>query len=114
MLCQLGVNFRSAYFDEAKGVLVADPSEIACAYVKSWFVIDFVSCLPVQYIAYWNEIQNGNKGTRTDENSGTFRLMKTLRLLRLGKMLRIAKFSRMLKKYPYTAVARSNSPRSCF
>eukprot|EP01048_Picozoa_sp_COSAG05_P015182 COSAG05_NODE_1801_length_4060_cov_2.209291_3_plen_664_part_01 len=87
------VNFRSAYVDEDKGVLITDSKLIAKGYLKSWFLIDFFSCLPVGYIQYFEaKSEDGSK-------SSNLRILKVLRLLRLGKMLRLAKFSRMLKKY---------------
>ena len=87
------VNFRSAYVDEAKGVLVTDSKLIAKVYLRSWFLIDFFSCLPVGYIQYFE------KKSEDGSQSSNMRLLKVLRLLRLGKMLRLGKFSRMLKKY---------------
>lgn len=43
------LNFRTAYFDK-RGVIVISQKMIARNYLKSWFVIDFITCLPISYI----------------------------------------------------------------
>ena len=64
--------------------------------VQGWFIVDFVSCLPVTYIALIGQIVSGE----SDEgNSGATRIFKALRLLRLAKLLRIARLKKLLKKY---------------
>jgi hypothetical protein len=100
-ICDVFVNFRTAYFDDARGVLVSDPQTIAKEYAKSWLVIDVVSCLPVGYLTYFECNWDMAKCNSDEEDVGgsNLRALKVLRLLRLGKMLRLAKFSRMLKKY---------------
>eukprot|EP01047_Picozoa_sp_COSAG01_P018135 COSAG01_NODE_977_length_12361_cov_167.523483_5_plen_564_part_00 len=105
-ICDVFVNFRTAYFDDARGVLVSDPQTIAKEYAKSWLVIDVVSCLPVGYLTYfecnWDKVRCNSD--EEDAGGSNLRALKVLRLLRLGKMLRLAKFSRMLKKYDNIAV----------
>ena len=39
------LNFRTGYVD-ANGVEVLAPKECALHYAKTWFCLDFVSCLP--------------------------------------------------------------------
>jgi hypothetical protein len=43
------INFLSAYEDQ-NGDLVTDLKPIAKNYLKSWFVIDITSCIPISYI----------------------------------------------------------------
>lgn len=40
------VIFNSAFYDEESYNLVDDYKRIACAYLRSWFLIDLVSILP--------------------------------------------------------------------
>ena len=65
-------------------------------YIRGWFVIDFVSCLPVTYIALIGQAIEGSDG---GGGSGATRIFKTLRLLRLAKLLRIARLKKLLTKY---------------
>ena len=45
------MNFRTAYFDRASGILITGPGNIARNYLTGWFTIDLLSCLPISYIA---------------------------------------------------------------
>eukprot|EP01052_Picozoa_sp_SAG31_P020732 SAG31_NODE_1572_length_7850_cov_28.848794_3_plen_514_part_00 len=76
------LNFRTAYKHPVTGVVEERPRKIAKNYFFGWFILDFVSCLPLQYVEF-----EGGKG------------LKSLRLLRLSKMLRVAKFRKYLAKF---------------
>ena len=67
-------------------------SLIARNYLQTWFVIDLIACLPVQYIGLAVEGQGDTAGSNLS-------IVKTLRLLRLSKMLRLARIKRILAKY---------------
>ena len=114
--------FRTAFW-AANGELVGDSSSIAIYYMKSWFFIDVLSCLPLGYVEMimtaGGEVDEAADTARrtlrtkrpsdgeggswvgegTTDNDFNFKTFKTLRLFRLGKLLRIARIKRMLKKY---------------
>lgn len=88
----LVLNFFTAFYD-TNGVREGRLPVIAKSYLRGWFAIDFVSCLPVQYIMLL--VDSGNQ----DDSGGNLRVIKTLRLMRLSKMLRLARIKRILAKY---------------
>ena len=88
------MNFRTAYYDSS-GIRVVEIHEISRHYLRHWFLIDFVSCLPVSYISYFSS--DGEKGI-----GDQFKAAKVLRLFRLAKMLRLARVIRILRKYEET------------
>eukprot|EP01048_Picozoa_sp_COSAG05_P006638 COSAG05_NODE_440_length_9809_cov_10.743769_7_plen_270_part_00 len=45
-LLDIFVNFRTAYFD-SNGHIITDNRNIAMRYLKTWFIIDFSSCIPI-------------------------------------------------------------------
>ena len=45
----IGFNFRTAYYD-SRGVIVIEQRLITRNYLQSWFLIDFITCLPINYI----------------------------------------------------------------
>lgn len=45
-LCDMFVIFNSAFYDEESYKMTENRNEIACAYLKGWFIIDLVSILP--------------------------------------------------------------------
>ena len=66
--------------------------EDASHYLRGWFTIDLVSCLPLGYIGYFMDDTG-------DGDSSNFRAIKAFRLIRLSKMLRLARIKRILTKY---------------
>ena len=51
--------FRTAYVDE-QGMLVRDGLRIAKRYFATWFPIDMAASLPLEIIALWFGVSNGN------------------------------------------------------
>ena len=91
-IIDLVLNFFTAFYD-INGVREGRLHVIAKSYLRGWFAVDFVSCLPVQYIMLLANSDN------QDDNGGNLRVIKTLRLMRLSKMLRLARIKRILAKY---------------
>ena len=72
---------------------------IARRYISGWFCIDFVSCIPVEYIALAAERSREEPNGETDGTN--LRALKTLRLVKLSKMLRMARIQRIIAKYDH-------------
>eukprot|EP01043_Picozoa_sp_COSAG02_P026946 COSAG02_NODE_1567_length_11900_cov_6.050250_11_plen_848_part_00 len=47
--CDIFINFRTAFYDQ-RGVLVINQAELTRNYLRSWFLIDFGTCIPISYI----------------------------------------------------------------
>lgn len=77
-LIDIFVNFLSCYYHNEVD-LIDDPKVIACTYLKGWFLVDFVSILPVDLIF----------------NIGGFTHM--LRVARIGKLGKLVKLTRLLR-----------------
>lgn len=85
------LNFRTSFID-VNGFREYRPAKIAKHYMKGWFLIDLVSCLPVGYIQFFVE-------TDGDGNGGSFKGVKALRLMKMTKMLRLARLKRILSRH---------------
>ncbi|KAG7400715.1 hypothetical protein PHYBOEH_004762 [Phytophthora boehmeriae] len=85
------VNFCSAY--EERGQIEVRVKSIAMKYLKSWFLIDFISAFPLYYIT--------GQYYRIPQLARMFRLF---RLLRLVRMLTI---TRILNRLDYALLLRS-------
>lgn len=94
------LQFRTAY-TRPNGEREDRPSKITEHYLKGWFLIDFVACVPVQYIEY--AIKAG--GDQGSASTGNIRAVKMVRLVRMTKMLRLARIKRMLEKYQDSAAS---------
>lgn len=77
------ITFNSAYYDNC-GVLVSDRKTVCFRYLKSWFFIDFFSCVPFNLISGVNG-KNFNS------------LLRLARLPRLAKLLRLSRLLKVLK-----------------
>eukprot|EP00241_Pyramimonas_parkeae_P000071 CAMPEP_0114263918 /NCGR_PEP_ID=MMETSP0058-20121206/22851_1 /TAXON_ID=36894 /ORGANISM="Pyramimonas parkeae, CCMP726" /LENGTH=1306 /DNA_ID=CAMNT_0001380401 /DNA_START=267 /DNA_END=4187 /DNA_ORIENTATION=+ len=100
------LNFVTSYQDE-DNVLVMDLSEIRMHYLKTWFLIDIVSVLPVDTAL---RIQSGTfvcsfymdgcaGGDRVGGEGQYFKIVKMLRLVRLVKLLRLMRVGRITNRY---------------
>jgi hypothetical protein len=101
------VNFRTAYYgplasgragmDDDGGAnqtgeeLVYHPRMIFRHYIRGWFGIDFVSCLPINYIILLADIDA--------DSARSNKMFRLIRLIRLVKLLRLLRLGRLLKKY---------------
>ena len=78
---------------DSHGHVITDTKQIAYEYIKGWFVIDFISVMPIQYITILFNSDNTGDG---DDNPGrNQRLTKILRLVRLAK--NVARLGRIQK-----------------
>jgi CRP-like cAMP-binding protein len=89
-------NFFTAYFDQ-NGVREGRLEFIARRYITGWFAIDFVSCIPIDYIVL--AASDRSEAVNGETDGSNLRAVKTLRLVRLSKMLRLAHLQRTLAKY---------------
>lgn len=70
------MNFRTGLISQT-GVLISDGATLAYHYLKGWFVVDLLSCLPVSYFILLTE----SEGSGGSASSST-KTIKILRLLR--------------------------------
>ncbi|KAI5615863.1 potassium voltage-gated channel subfamily H member 1 isoform X2, partial [Silurus asotus] len=78
-LVDIVLNFHTTFVGPA-GEVISDPKLISMNYLKTWFVIDLLSCLPYDVI---NAFENVDEGL-----SSLFSSLKVVRLLRLGRVAR--------------------------
>ncbi|NXC86873.1 KCNH1 protein, partial [Cercotrichas coryphoeus] len=95
-LVDIVLNFHTTFVGPA-GEVISDPKLIRMNYLKTWFVIDLLSCLPYDVINAFENVDEvstplppinyylvvGGKGI-----SSLFSSLKVVRLLRLGRVAR--------------------------
>eukprot|EP00929_Paragymnodinium_shiwhaense_P014524 TRINITY_DN12243_c0_g1_i1.p1 TRINITY_DN12243_c0_g1~~TRINITY_DN12243_c0_g1_i1.p1 ORF type:complete len:563 (+),score=132.27 TRINITY_DN12243_c0_g1_i1:327-2015(+) len=86
-LCDVCLNFFVGYYDtNGEPILVVDPTMIAIRYVKTWFFVDVLASIPVDWIlALFQGVTFESRATKL------FRFLRVIRFMRLLRMLRIAK-----------------------
>uniref|UniRef100_A0A674MHF3 Potassium voltage-gated channel subfamily H member 5-like n=1 Tax=Takifugu rubripes TaxID=31033 RepID=A0A674MHF3_TAKRU len=78
-LVDIVLNFHTTFVGPA-GEVISDARLIRMNYLKTWFVIDLLSCLPYDVINAFEHVDDGL--------SSLFSSLKVIRLLRLGRVAR--------------------------
>ncbi|XP_078097403.1 potassium/sodium hyperpolarization-activated cyclic nucleotide-gated channel 1-like [Mustelus asterias] len=90
-LVDLIVNFRTGIVVEDNAEIILDPNVIKWKYLKSWFIIDFISSIPVDYIFLIIE-----KGFDSDVYK-TARALRIVRFTKILSLLRLLRLSRLIR-----------------
>ena len=94
-ITDLFVNFVSAY-EKRDGSYETRPKMIALKYLKSWFIVDFIACIPVD--VFEPLFLNSDDSTVDVKSiSRLSKLPRLYRLIRLIRLFRLFKFSRSLR-----------------
>ena len=107
-ITDLIVNFRTGYIDNVRGEVVMHPRRIAVNYLRTWFVIDFLSSIPVD--RFLPEASATSYGAADDSSFDGQNLkvlkagkaVKAFKLLRLAKLLRFLKLSTIMERVEET------------
>lgn len=78
-LCDVALNFRTGYYD-GDGTLVMDGPRVAAHYLRSWFVLDVVSSVPLDALF-----------------GKAFSHLNAAKLLKIGKIMKVIKLLRLSK-----------------
>jgi hypothetical protein len=98
-ISDLFVNFFSA-FEKKDKTIETRHAYIAVDYLKTWFFLDIMSCIPVQLMEL--DQASGESSNASDVKllrlARLPRLYRLIRILRLFKMLRLLKYNSSFKK----------------
>ena len=86
------LTFFSAY-EENDATLVTNRTKIAKKYLKSWFLLDVLGCLPINYIS----LSSQDSTSTGDTYNRLFRLLRLPRLYRLIRVFRLMKMVRVFR-----------------
>ncbi|XP_051551287.1 potassium/sodium hyperpolarization-activated cyclic nucleotide-gated channel 2-like [Myxocyprinus asiaticus] len=90
-LMDLVLNFRTGIVYEDNTEIILDPEKIKKKYLKTWFVVDFVSSIPVDYIFLIVE-----KGIDSEVYK-TARALRIVRFTKILSLLRLLRLSRLIR-----------------
>ncbi|KAJ7308475.1 hypothetical protein JRQ81_009026 [Phrynocephalus forsythii] len=90
-LMDLVMNFRTGIVIEDNTDIILDPERIKKKYLKTWFVVDFVSSIPVDYIFLIVE-----KGIDSEVYK-TARALRIVRFTKILSLLRLLRLSRLIR-----------------
>ncbi|KAM4887991.1 potassium/sodium hyperpolarization-activated cyclic nucleotide-gated channel 2 [Thomomys bottae] len=90
-LMDLVLNFRTGIVIEDNTEIILDPEKIKKKYLRTWFVVDFVSSIPVDYIFLIVE-----KGIDSEVYK-TARALRIVRFTKILSLLRLLRLSRLIR-----------------
>ncbi|OCT89406.1 potassium/sodium hyperpolarization-activated cyclic nucleotide-gated channel 3-like [Xenopus laevis] len=91
-LVDLVLNFRTGIVLEDNTEIILEPQRIKIRYLKSWFLVDFVSSIPVDYIFLIVETRIDSEVYKTARALRIVRFAKVLSLLRLLRLSRLIRY----------------------
>ncbi|KAL6469342.1 hypothetical protein MHYP_G00228660 [Metynnis hypsauchen] len=90
-LMDLVLNFRTGIVFEDNTEIILDPKMIKKKYLRTWFVVDFISSIPVDYIFLIVE-----KGIDSEVYK-TARALRIVRFTKILSLLRLLRLSRLIR-----------------
>ncbi|XP_061776222.1 potassium/sodium hyperpolarization-activated cyclic nucleotide-gated channel 2-like [Nerophis ophidion] len=91
-LMDLVLNFRTGIIIEDNSDIILDPETIKKKYLKTWFIVDFISSIPVDYIFLIVERGMDSEVYKTARALRIVRFTKILSLLRLLRLSRLIRY----------------------
>ncbi|KAE8752001.1 hypothetical protein FOCC_FOCC001164, partial [Frankliniella occidentalis] len=107
-LIDIVVNFRTGIMqqDNAEQVIL-DPKIIAKNYLKTWFFLDLISSIPLDYIfLIFNQFAKWKGQSSNSDFSESFQILhagRALRILRLAKLLSLVRLLRLSRLVRYVS-----------
>jgi len=92
-IIDLVFNFRTGFIKD--GALVEDNKEIIINYIKTWFIIDFISILTGDVMLNLFGIHDWDSG---NDRANTFRLIRFVRFVRFVRVLRALRLKRLFHR----------------
>ncbi|TWW67465.1 Potassium/sodium hyperpolarization-activated cyclic nucleotide-gated channel 4 [Takifugu flavidus] len=100
-LMDLVLNFRTGIVKEDNTEIILDPQQIKIKYLRSWFVVDFISSIPVDYIFLIVETRIDSDFYKTARALRIVRFTKILSLLRLLRLSRLIRYIHQWEEMVY-------------
>lgn len=112
-LIDLVLNFRTGIVVEDNTEIILDPQRIKMKYLKSWFVVDFISSIPVDYIFLIVETRIDSEVYKTARALRIVRFTKILSLLRLLRLSRLIRYIHQWEEVSKDEVGEKSKKEGC-
>ncbi|KAM4631487.1 potassium/sodium hyperpolarization-activated cyclic nucleotide-gated channel 3 [Polymixia lowei] len=97
-LLDLLFNFRTGILGEDSNVII-DPKEIRTQYLQSWFLVDFISSIPVDYIFLIVDLESLLESTDVYRTARALRIVRFTKILSLLRLLRLSRLIRYIHQW---------------
>lgn len=95
------VNLYTGYYK--KGTLIMKRRHIMCRYLRTWFVLDFISAIPYAWLIQDEvltpeELEAAKHEAIVHHTSQLLRLLKLVRFMRIIRLIRLFKLRRLVNR----------------
>uniref|UniRef100_A0A8C6S572 Hyperpolarization activated cyclic nucleotide-gated potassium channel 3 n=1 Tax=Neogobius melanostomus TaxID=47308 RepID=A0A8C6S572_9GOBI len=97
-LLDLVFNFRTGLLGE-DGHIILDPKEIRLHYLRTWFMVDFISSIPVDYIFLIVDLESLLASTDVYRTARALRIVRFTKILSLLRLLRLSRLIRYIHQW---------------
>ncbi|XP_035527589.1 potassium/sodium hyperpolarization-activated cyclic nucleotide-gated channel 2-like [Morone saxatilis] len=94
-MVDLVLNFRTGIIKEDNTEILLDPRAIRQNYLKSWFLVDFLSSIPVDYIF----LMVDSLDTEVYRTARALRIVRFTKILSLLRLLRLSRLIRYIHQW---------------
>ncbi|XP_061122732.1 potassium/sodium hyperpolarization-activated cyclic nucleotide-gated channel 3 isoform X1 [Syngnathus typhle] len=97
-LMDLVFNFRTGILGEDSHIIL-DPKCIRLHYLRSWFLVDFISSIPVDYIFLVVDLESLQDSTDVYRTARALRIVRFTKILSLLRLLRLSRLIRYIHQW---------------
>ncbi|XP_050550762.1 potassium/sodium hyperpolarization-activated cyclic nucleotide-gated channel 2 isoform X5 [Spodoptera frugiperda] len=112
-LIDIVVNFRTGIMqqDNAEQVIL-DPKLIAKHYLRTWFFLDLISSIPLDYIfLIFNQVNDFSESFQILHAGRALRILRLAKLLSLVRLLRLSRLVRYVSQWEEVYMSPAPQPR---
>lgn len=98
-LTDLVLNFRTGILEDDNSHIILDPQVIRRRYLRGWFLVDFVSSIPVDYIFLVVDLEARLESAEVYRTARAIRIVRFAKILSLLKLLRLSRLIRYIHQW---------------
>ncbi|XP_016299848.1 potassium/sodium hyperpolarization-activated cyclic nucleotide-gated channel 2-like [Sinocyclocheilus anshuiensis] len=98
-LADLVFNFRTGIMEADNTQIILDPQVISRRYLRGWFLVDFISSIPVDYIFLLVDIEARLESAEVYRTARALRIVRFTKILSLLRLLRLSRLIRYIHQW---------------
>ncbi|XP_016146617.1 potassium/sodium hyperpolarization-activated cyclic nucleotide-gated channel 2-like [Sinocyclocheilus grahami] len=98
-LADLVFNFRTGIMEADNTQIILDPQVISRRYLRGWFLVDFISSIPVDYIFLVVDIEARLESAEVYRTARALRIVRFTKILSLLRLLRLSRLIRYIHQW---------------
>ncbi|XP_053087520.1 potassium/sodium hyperpolarization-activated cyclic nucleotide-gated channel 2 [Pangasianodon hypophthalmus] len=98
-LTDLILNFRTGILEDDNSHIILDPQVIRRRYLQGWFLVDFISSIPVDYIFLAVDLEARLESAEVYRTARALRIVRFTKILSLLRLLRLSRLIRYIHQW---------------